>query len=84
MFFWERERLAVDIINSNRLRVTVRLFRRGYGERFGDFRFGAYCSSDHGKPRLERNFYATALGIVADIKWRPDGKRSALSESEHG
>lgn len=64
----------MDIINTNHLRVSVRRFRRGYGERFGDLQFGSYRSNDHGKPRPERTFYAHALGIVADVKYRPDGK----------
>lgn len=65
----------MDIINTNHLRVSVRFFRSGYGERFSDLNFGSYASSDHGKPRQERNYYAHALGVVADMKYRPDGKR---------
>lgn len=72
----------MDIINSNRLRVSVRTFRRGYGERFSDWQFGAYRSSDHGKPRQERNFSAHVLGMVTHVKWRPDGKRAAVGEPE--
>lgn len=65
----------MDLINTNRLRVSVRAFRNGYGERFLDFAAGSYRSSDHCKPRLERNYYAHALGVIAHVKYRPDGKR---------
>jgi hypothetical protein len=68
----------MDIINTNRLRVSVRLFRPLYGERFTNFSFGSYRSSDHGKPRLERNYFGRVLGVIADVKYRPDGKRAAL------
>lgn len=64
----------MDLINTNRLRVSLRTFRRGYGERFGDFHRGMYRSSDHGKPRPERNYVMHAIGLVGHIKWRPDGK----------
>lgn len=67
----------MDIINTNHLRVSVRTFRRGYGERFFDIHCGAYRSSDHGKSRPERNIYLRAAGIVAELKFRPDGKRAA-------
>lgn len=74
----------MNIVNSNRLRVSIRFVRRGYGERFCDMSFGTYRSADHGKPRPERNFYAHAVGIVADMKWRPDGKRDTPSAgAEH-
>lgn len=72
----------MDIVNTNRLRVSVRPYRREYAERFTDVRFGAYNTADHGMPRRERNWYATLLGIVAHVKWRPDGKRAADSRSE--
>lgn len=65
----------MDIINSNRLRVSVRRFRDVYGERFSNFSYGSYRSSDHGKPRMETNYFAHVLGIVANVKYRPDGKR---------
>lgn len=65
----------MDIINTNHLRISVRRFRHVYGERFADFTCGSYGSRDHGQPRLERNYYLKALGIVADVKYRPDGKR---------
>jgi len=64
----------MDIINTNRLRVSIRLFQRGFGERFLDLRWGGYKSGDHLKPRLESNYHAQALGVVAHMKWRPDGK----------
>jgi hypothetical protein len=70
----------VDIINSNRLRVSLRFFRPGYAERFWDFGYGSWHSSDHGKPRLETTIHAKALGIVADVKWRPDGKYPAVGK----
>lgn len=63
-----------DIINTNRLRFTVRRFSPGYSERFSDFSCGTYRSGDHGKPRKETNMYLHAFGIVANVKWRPDGK----------
>ncbi len=64
----------MDIVNTNRLRITVRTVRRNYGERIRDLQFGSWFSSDHGKPRRERTWYASALGVVAFLKWRPDGK----------
>lgn len=70
----------MELINTNRLRVSLRLFRRGYGERLRDVSYGAYRSSDHDKPRAERNYYAHGLGMVVRLKWRPDGKSTALSE----
>jgi hypothetical protein len=65
----------MDIINTNRLRVSVRLFRKAYGEYFSALSLGSYRSSDHSMPRLETTYFARALGIVADVKWRPDGKK---------
>ena len=66
----------MTIINTNRLRLSVRTFRRDYGEWFRDFTLGRYISADHGKLRRETNLYLTAFGIVAHLKWRPDGKRT--------
>jgi hypothetical protein len=65
----------MDIVNSNHLRISVRFFRHGYGERFTDFHGGSYKSRDHDRPRPERNYYVKALGIVGELKYRPDGKR---------
>ena len=65
----------MNIINTNRLRISVRTCRRGYGEHFLDLSYGSYRSRDHGKPRRERNYFAHAIGIVAELKFRPDGKR---------
>lgn len=64
----------MDVINTNRLRISIRRFRRKYGEYFSAFSFGSYRSSDHGKPRFETNYFARFLGLVAELKWRPDGK----------
>lgn len=64
----------MDIINTNHLRISVRTFRRNYGERFTDVEYGMYRSKDHGKLRPERNYYVHAAGIVAELKIRPDGK----------
>lgn len=66
----------MDIINTNRIRVSVRRYRRGYGERVRDFSYGTYNSSDHGKPCMETNFFLHVWGIVANMKYRPDGKYS--------
>lgn len=75
----------MDIINSNRLRVSARTFRPGYGERFNAAHHGTYWSADHDKRRREWNYFAQACGIVVNVKWRPDGKRPAVSEvCDHG
>lgn len=64
----------MDLCNTNRLRVSVRLYSRDFAERFADAHCGSYKSGDHGMPRLETNWYAQILGVVVHVKWRPDGK----------
>lgn len=68
----------MELINTNRLRISIRFFRRGYAERMTDLCWGRYYSGDHGKPRLETNYYFNGFGLVAHVKWRPDGKYAAL------
>lgn len=62
----------MDICNNNKLRITVSNDRRYW--RTPPFMVGAYCSGDHGKPRLERNFFCGVFGRTLHVKWRPDGK----------
>lgn len=71
----------MDLINTNRLRVSLRTARSAFGESVFDWRMGSYRSSDHGKPRKETTWYAHVGGIVANVKWRPDGKRGAVNSS---
>jgi hypothetical protein len=59
----------MNLINSNRLRVTVR--RDVLGHRLS---CGKYMSGDHAKPRLETNVILSGFGVTVHIKWRPDGK----------
>ena len=69
---------VMDLVNTNRLRVSVRTARPAYGERAWDWTHGSYRSSDHGKPRRETTWYAHIGGLVVNVKWRPDGKRGAV------
>lgn len=64
----------MNLVNTNRLRVTLRRQNPGYGERFCYFHLNRYASRDHGKPRAESNVNAQVLGMVCAVKWRPDGK----------
>lgn len=64
----------MELVNTDRLRVSVRFYRPESAERLSDFHAGSYRSADHGMPRPERNLYLHAFGIVAQMKWRPDGK----------
>lgn len=64
----------MDIINTRRLRVSVRLFNLGYGERFRVWSLVTYKSRDHGRPRQETNVHGTVLGVRWEVKWRPDGR----------
>jgi hypothetical protein len=65
---------VTDIINTRRLRVSVRLFNRGYGEQFQWWHFGIYKSRDHGRPRQETTLHGALMGVQWDVKWRPDGR----------
>jgi hypothetical protein len=64
----------VDLVNTSRVRVSARMFHRGYGERPRVFRLTTYKSRDHGMPRQESNYAVEVLGMVWHLKWRPDGK----------
>lgn len=68
----------MDILNTRRLRVSVRLFNPGYGERFRWWRLGTYTSRDHGRPRQETNVYGAILGVQWEVKWRPAGRTGDL------
>lgn len=68
----------MNLVDTRRLRVTVRRFNPGYGERFQLWSFGTYRSSDHGKPRQETNVSGAVVGMQWHVKWRPDGKSTAL------
>jgi hypothetical protein len=63
-------------INTNRLRASVRLFRRDYSEKFRFFKFTTWKSRDHDMPRQETTFVVQLLWLVLSVKWRPDGKVS--------
>ena len=73
----------MDIINTNRLRVSLRLANRNYGERAWDWNYGTYLSRDHVKERPERTYYAHLGGIVAHVKVRPQGK-TVTQEKNNG
>lgn len=64
----------MDIINTRRLRVTVRRFNRAYGESFRWWIVGYYKSRDHGRPRQESNYHGALAGVLWNVKWRPDGR----------
>lgn len=64
----------MDIINTRRLRVSVRMFNPGYAERFRVWSFCSYKSRDHGRPRQETNLSGALLGVQWHFKWRPDGR----------
>lgn len=64
----------MDLVNTNRLRLSARTFRRGYAERPHLFRVTSWKSSDHDKPRQETTVVLETLGLVLSAKWRPDGK----------
>lgn len=70
----------MELVSTNRLRVSLRRYRPEFSERLSDFSAGTYKSGDHGMPRPETNLYLHALGIVAHVKWRPDGKRCASNK----
>jgi hypothetical protein len=66
----------MELINTNRLRLSARTFRRGYAESFRWWRWTTYHSSDHDKPRLENNCVLETCGLVLSAKWRPDGRNA--------
>jgi len=65
----------VEIVNTNRLRVSVINLRRHWDASW--FLCGKYFSNDHGMRRRESNWYLALFGRQVSVKWRPDGKESA-------
>jgi len=68
----------MDLINTNRLRVSVydAFPFASYPRRARRVRFSRYRSSDHGNPRLETNLLLEIFDWHLIAKWRPDGKRA--------
>lgn len=68
----------MNLVNTTRLRVTVRRFNPGYGERFHLWSLDTYRSSDHGRSRPETNVSGAVIGVQWHVKWRPDGRTGTL------
>jgi hypothetical protein len=66
----------MEIVNTNRLRVSVINLRRHWKAPW--FMHGHYFSSDHGKPRRESNWVVALFGWQLIVKWRPDGKEGGV------
>lgn len=64
----------MDLINTNRLRLSVSRRVPERGEEFHLFRFTSWKSRDHGMPRQETTATVESFGIVIRAKWRPDGR----------
>lgn len=64
----------MDLINTNRLRLSVHRRVPERAEEFHLFRFTSWKSCDHGMPRLETTGTVETLGLVIRAKWRPDGR----------
>jgi len=64
----------MDLINTNRLRLSARTYRRDWAEEPRLFRVTSWKSRDHDRPRHETTVVVETAGLVLSGKWRPDGK----------
>lgn len=62
----------MDLINTNRLHITVRRF--GRKDKPAIPARGSFRSRDHGGQRPETTWYFVRPLWQVSVKWRPDGK----------
>lgn len=67
----------MDLINTNRLRLSIHRRVPERCEDFHWFRFTSWKSRDHGMPRPETTGTVETIGLVIRVKWRPDGRARA-------